>query len=76
MKKNNPEEAARFLSNVNRLSLNGGSHRTIHPVYGTATIVESAFENNKGVRRFSVTSSKVIKNGRYTLSSLRKKLIG
>jgi hypothetical protein len=75
MKKNN-EEATRFLSNVNRLSLNGGSHRTIHPVYGTATIVESARSSNKGVRRFSVTSSKVIRNGRYTLASLRKKLIG
>ena len=70
-----------FLTKVNKLTV---GRRTKDKFYGTVTLRKAAdyskghnsFLNRSGygTRRFSVSGSKFIKNGSYTLGGLRKAL--
>lgn len=70
-----------FMSRVNKLVL---GKSTSDEFYGRVTLVKpadrtktvAAYRNRAGygTRRFKLTDSKLIKNGRYTLRTLRAKL--
>ena len=63
-----------FLKNVNKLDK--FVHTQTHSEkFGTVKLVKSATESKNGKRMFSVKNSSVVKNGRYTLSGLRERLM-
>ena len=63
-----------FLKNVNKLDK--FVHTQTHSEkFGTVKLVKSATESKNGKRMFSVKNSSVVKNGSYTLSGLREKLM-
>ena len=63
-----------FLKNVNKLDK--VYHKQTHSEkFGTVKLVKSATESKNGKRMFSVKNSSVVKNGSYTLSGLRAKLM-
>ena len=63
-----------FLENVNKLDK--FVHKQTHSEkFGTVKLVKSATESKNGKRMFSVKNSSVVKNGSYTLSGLREKLM-
>ena len=63
-----------FLKNVNKLDK--FVHTQTHSEkFGTVKLVKSATESKNGKRMFSVKNSSVVKNGSYTLSGLRAKLM-
>lgn len=67
---------SRFLKRVNRLSK--GNPATSDELYGRVTFLANARRNAmkriNGTRKFSVSKSKLIRNGAYTLPTLRAKL--
>ena len=82
MKKNTQEKIlASFISRVNKLTV---GRSTSDKFYGTVTLVQSAdYSRGRndflgrmgyGTRKFSVSGSKMISNGKYTLAGLRTKL--
>ena len=70
-----------FMSNVNKLTL---GRSTKDKFYGKVTLIKSADHSRGkcealnrtgyGTRKFSVSGSKMIHNGSYTLGGLRAKL--
>ena len=63
-----------FLENVNKLDK--FVHKQTHSEkFGTVKLVKAATESKNGKRMFSVKNSSVVKNGSYTLSGLREKLM-
>lgn len=70
-----------FMTNVNKLSV---GKSTYNPIFGRVTLIQPADYSKGtnmflgragyGTRKFSVSKSTVISNGKYTLGGLRKKL--
>lgn len=58
-----------FLKNVNKLG--GSSKQTSYPMIGT---VKHYGHYTNGARKFSVSKSKVVRNGSWTLRGLREAL--
>lgn len=63
-----------FLSNVGKLDK--FVHRQTHDEqFGTVRLVKAAYESKYGKRIYSVSKSKLIPSGSYTIGGLRKKML-
>ena len=67
----------RTIANCNKLSLNSKSRR-VHSPYGTIAICKPRIlKNGTTIRQFSVSGSKVLRNGGgYTIGTLRRQILG